>query len=172
MCRFDLSIVRGLAYYTGLVFEAFESEGKLRALFGGGRYDNLVGEYGDREVPAVGFAFGYSTTIELLKKADKYPLKQAETDVYILTVSESLRDLAIEYAEELRDEGVSVETDLAGRGFGSQLEYADSMNAYKVVIIGENDLQNDEVTLKDMESGDERKINKQNLVSVLIDSMS
>jgi histidyl-tRNA synthetase len=172
MCRFDLSIVRGLAYYTGLVFEAFDSEGELRALFGGGRYDNLVGEYGDREVSAVGFAFGYSTTVELLKKADMYPLKQAETDVYILTVSESLRDLAIEYAEGLRDKGVSVETDLAGRGFGSQLEYADTMNTHKVVIIGENDLKNDEVTLKDMKSGDERKADTQNLVSVLIDSMS
>ena len=167
MCRFDLSIVRGLAYYTGLVFEAFDAEGKLRALFGGGRYDNLVGEYGDREVPAVGFAFGYSTTVELLKKADKYPIKQPETDVYILTVSESLRDLAIEYAEELRDEGVSVETDLAGRGFGSQLEYADSMNAGHVLILGERDLENGEVTLKHMDSGDEEKVADEEVIDRL-----
>ena len=167
MCRFDLSIVRGLAYYTGLVFEAFDSEGELRALFGGGRYDNLVGSYGDREVPAIGFAFGYSTTIELLKKNDDYPLKQAETDVYILTVSESLRNIAIEYAKDLRNNGLSVETDLVGRGFGSQLEYADSMNAEKAVILGERDLEEDQVTIKDMDSGEEEKVNKNEVVEHL-----
>jgi histidyl-tRNA synthetase (EC 6.1.1.21) len=87
--------------------------------------------------------------------------------VYILTVSESLRDLAIQYAEDLRNEGLSVETDLAGRGFGSQLGYADSIDADKVVILGENDLQNDEVTLKDMDSGKETKVDKDEIIELL-----
>ncbi len=160
MCRFDLSIVRGLAYYTGLVFEAFDSEGELRALFGGGRYDELVGTFGDREVPAVGFAFGYSTTIELLKKEDRYPLREVETDVYVLSVSESVRDVALDYATRLRQEGLSVETDLAGRGFGSQLGYADDMNAKRVLIVGERDLENDEVTMKHMDSGEEENLDR------------
>ena len=167
MCHFDLSIVRGLAYYTGLVFEAFDSEGELRALFGGGRYDELVGEFGDREVPAVGFAFGYSTTIELLKKEDRYPVKEVETDVYVLTVSESVRDVALDYATSLRSEGLSVETDLAGRGFGSQLGYADDMNAKRVLIIGERDLENDEVTMKHMETGEEENLNKDEVLEHL-----
>jgi len=167
MCHFDLSIVRGLAYYTGLVFEAFDSEGELRALFGGGRYDELVGEFGDREVPAVGFAFGYSTTIELLKKEDRYPVKEVETDVYVLTVSESVRDVALDYATSLRSEGLSVETDLAGRGFGSQLGYADDMNAKRVLIIGERDLENDEVTMKHMETGEEGNLNKDEVLEHL-----
>jgi len=168
MCEFDLSIVRGLAYYTGLVFEAFDSEGELRALFGGGRYDNLVGNIGDREVPAIGFAFGYSTTVELLKKEDRFPLKEVETDIYVLSVSESVRDVAIDYATELRKKGLSVETDLAERGFGSQLGYADDMNAKRVLIVGQRDLENDEVTMKHMDSGDEEKIHKDDVVDHLI----
>ena len=167
MCRIDLSIVRGLAYYTGLVFEAFDSEGELRALFGGGRYDELVGTFGNREVPAVGFAFGYSTTIELLKKEDRYPLKEVETDVYVLTVSESVRDVGLDYATKLRSQGLSVETDLAGRGFGTQLGYADDMNAKRVLIVGERDLENDQVTMKHMDSGEEEEIGKDEVLEHL-----
>ncbi len=167
MCRFDLSIVRGLAYYTGLVFEAFDSEGDLRALFGGGRYDTLVGVFGDREVPAVGFAFGYSPTIELLKKEDIYPLSEVETDIYVLTVSESVRDVALDYATRLREKGLSVETDLAERGFGSQLGYADEINAERVLIVGERDLENDDVTMKHMDSGEEEKLDRDDVIEHL-----
>ncbi|MFB6144199.1 MAG: histidine--tRNA ligase [Candidatus Nanohaloarchaea archaeon] len=167
MCRFDLSIVRGLAYYTGLVFEAFDSEGELRALFGGGRYDELVGIFGDRDVPAVGFAFGYSPTIELLKKEGRYPLEEVETDVYVLSVSESVRDVALDYATKLREEGLTVETDLSGRGFGEQLGYADSINAKRTLIVGERDLENDEVTMKHMDSGEEEVIAKDAVIEHL-----
>jgi histidyl-tRNA synthetase len=166
-CKLDLSIVRGLAYYTGLVFEAFDAEGELRALFGGGRYDELVGMFGDREVPAVGFAFGYSTTVELLKKEGRWPLSEIETDVYVLSVSESVRDVVLEYAQELRQEGISVETDLSGRGFGEQLGYADSINAKRTLIIGERDLEQDQVTMKHMESGKEEEIGRNEVVEHL-----
>jgi histidyl-tRNA synthetase len=167
MCELDFSIVRGLAYYTGLVFEAFDSEGELRALFGGGRYDDLVGLFGSQQVPAVGFAFGYSTTVELLKKEDRWPLKQVETDVYVLSVSESVREVAIEYSQKLREEGLSVETDISGRGFGSQLDYADSINAERVLIVGERDLENDEVTMKHMDSGEEETVDRDSVVEHL-----
>jgi histidyl-tRNA synthetase len=167
MCELDFSIVRGLAYYTGLVFEAFDSEGELRALFGGGRYDNLVGLFGGQEVPAVGFAFGYSTTVELLKKEDRWPLKEVETEVYVLSVSESVREVAIEYSRKLREESLSVETDLSGRGFGSQLDYADSINAQRVLIVGERDLENDEVTMKHMDSGKEETLDRDNVIEHL-----
>lgn len=167
MCRIDLSIVRGLAYYTGLVFEAFDSEGELRALFGGGRYDDLVGEFGSQEMPAVGFGFGYSTTIELLKKEGRYPLRDIETDVYVLTVSDSVREIGLEYATELRQKGLDVETDLSSRGFGSQLDYADSINAKRTLIVGERDLENGEVTMKHMETGEEEQLDKDEVVSHL-----
>jgi histidyl-tRNA synthetase len=167
MCNIDLSIVRGLAYYTGLVFEAFDSEGELRALFGGGRYDELVGTFGNQEVPAVGFAFGYSTTIELLKKENRYPLREVETDVYVLTVSDSVRDVGLEYAKDLRNKGLTVETDLAGRNFGGQLGYADDINAERVLIIGERDLENDQVTMKHMDSGEEEELDRDEVIEHL-----
>ncbi|MFB6208483.1 MAG: histidine--tRNA ligase [Candidatus Nanohaloarchaea archaeon] len=158
MCRLDLSIYRGLAYYTGLVFEAFDAEGELRALFGGGRYDDLVGLFGSREVPAVGFAFGYSPTVELLKKEDRWPIAETKTDVYVLSVSGSVRDRAMEYASKLRGKGLVVETDLSGRSFGKQLSYADSINSKRVLIVGERDLENGEVTMKHMDTGKEETI--------------
>lgn len=157
-CQLDLSIVRGLAYYTGLVFEAFDAEGELRALFGGGRYDDLVGMFGSEEVPAVGFAFGYSTTVELLKQEGRWPLKEPEVDVYVLTVSESVRQQGLELASKLREEGLWVETDLASRSFGKQLGYADGINARRTVIVGEKDLEKDQYTVKHMESGEEEEV--------------
>lgn len=158
MCRLDLSIVRGLAYYTGLVFEAFDNKGELRALFGGGRYDDLVGLFGDREVPAVGFAFGYSTTRELLKREGKWPEEAVSTDVFVANVSESVRDEALDLATQLRQSNLVVETDLADRGLSAQFRYGDNINASWAVVVGERDLANDEVTLRDMESGDEEQV--------------
>ncbi len=167
MCKLDLSIVRGLAYYTGLVFEAFDSEGELRALFGGGRYDDLVGLFGEREVPAVGFAFGYSTTRELLQQAGEWPDEAVSTDVYVLSVSDSVRDVALEYARELRDHGLVVETDLASRSVGGQFSYADSVNADWAVVVGERDLERGEVTLQNMETGEERQVDEDGVVEEL-----
>ncbi len=167
MCKLDLSIIRGFAYYTGLIFEAFDAEGELRALFGGGRYDTLVGLFGDQDVPAVGFAFGYSTSIELLRKEGQWPLKEIETDVYVLSASQSVRDRALEYARELRREGLGVETDLTGRGFGEQLDYADSINAETVLIVGKRDLKDGEVTFKDMETGEEEQVDEDSVIEYL-----
>jgi len=158
MCRLDLSIVRGLAYYTGLVFEAFDTEGELRALFGGGRYDDLVGLFGDREVPAIGFAFGYSTTRELLVREGAWPTEEIATDVYVAPVSDSVAATATEIASDLRDAGLVVETNLADRPLGNQFSYADSINASYVVVVGERDLEHNEITLRNMDSGEETNI--------------
>lgn len=158
MCRLDLSIVRGLAYYTGLVFEAFDTEGELRALFGGGRYDDLVGLFGDREVPAIGFAFGYSTTRELLVREGAWPAEEIATDVYVAPVSNSVSATATEIAGDLREVGLVVETNLADRPLGNQFSYADSINASYVVVVGERDLEHDEITLRNMDSGEETNI--------------
>jgi histidyl-tRNA synthetase len=164
VCKLDLSIVRGLAYYTGLVFEAFDSEGELRALFGGGRYDDLVNLFGSQDVPAIGFAFGYSTTRELLKKEGEWPAEELSTDVYVAAVSGDVRDEALGFASDLREAGLVVETDLADRGLGSQFGYADSINADTVLIVGQRDLDNGEVTVRDMTSGDEEQVPIEDLI--------
>ena len=172
VCRLDLSIVRGLAYYTGLVFEAFDSEGELRALFGGGRYDDLVGLFGDREVPAVGFAFGYSPTRELLQREGKLPPETVTTDVYVAPVSESVASEAVDIAGDLRATGLTVETDLTGRGLGDQLSYADGIAASLTLIVGERDLANDEVTVRDMATGDERQVPLSALTETVVDDLA
>ena len=172
VCRLDLSIVRGLAYYTGLVFEAFDSEGELRALFGGGRYDDLVGLFGDREVPAVGFAFGYSPTRELLQREGKLPPETVTTDVYVAPVSESVAPEAVDIAGDLRATGLTVETDLTGRGLGDQLSYADGIAASLTLIVGERDLANNEVTVRDMATGDERQVALSALTETVVDDLA
>ncbi|ERG99704.1 MAG: histidyl-tRNA synthetase [Haloquadratum sp. J07HQX50] len=167
MCRLDLSIVRGLAYYTGLVFEAFDTEGELRSLFGGGRYDNLVGLFGEQEMPAVGFAFGYSTTYWLLEETGNWPAEEVQTDVYVLTVSNDVRSTALDFAINLRQRDLVVETDLANRSVGNQFSYADSINAEYVIVVGKNDLADGVVTVRNMRTGDEEFVGTTEVVDSL-----
>jgi histidyl-tRNA synthetase len=167
MCLLDLSIVRGLAYYTGVVFEAFDVDGELRSLFGGGRYDDLVGLFGDQEMPAVGFAFGYSPTYWLLKEAGKWPDEETTTDVYVLPVSAGVRSTAREFTMELRNRGLTTEIDLLGRGVGDQFSYADAMNATWVVVVGERDLSEGVVTVRNMHTGEEELVETNAVVDEL-----
>jgi histidyl-tRNA synthetase len=171
MCTFDLSIVRGMDYYTGLVFEAFATESDLRALFGGGRYDELIGQFGSRDVPAIGFAFGYSTTMQLMQELGEWPDEAVSTDVYVLNVSDSVREIGLEYAMELRREGLAVETDLTGRSVGEQFGYADRINARYTVVVGERDLNEGVVTVQDMDSGEEEQVPKDDVVEHVLDQL-
>ena len=157
-CIIDLSIIRGLAYYTGMVFEIFDTEGELRALCGGGRYDDLIELFGGQPTPAVGFAAGDAVLEILMKREDVWPEEEVETDVYVLTVSESVKKEGIKLAQRLRDMDMSVETDIVGRNFGNQMDYANSINAENLIIVGERDLENGEVTVKNMASGDEEQV--------------
>ncbi len=156
-CRVSLRTARGLDYYTGVVFECFDTQDRVsRAIFGGGRYDDLIESFGGQPTPAVGVAPGVmnSTLPLLLEAAGVLPEESVSTDYYVLTVGET-RDVAARIARELRAGGNVVETDVSGRSFGSQMGYADSINAETVVIVGEQDLENDDVTVKEMASGDQ-----------------
>jgi histidyl-tRNA synthetase len=153
----SLTTARGFDYYTGVVFECFDSTGEVsRAVFGGGRYDDLIESYGGQPTPAVGVAPGVmnSTLPLLLQRAGVWPEEALSTDYFVLTVGDT-RSVASRIARDLRDRGHVVEADVAGRSFGGQLDYADSINAETVVIAGEQDLANDEVTIKDMATGDQ-----------------
>jgi histidyl-tRNA synthetase len=159
-CDLSLTTARGLDYYTGVVFECFDSTGEVsRSVFGGGRYDDLIASLGGPDVPAVGFAPGVmnSTLPLLLQRAGVWPEEELTTDYYVLQAGDT-RPVAARIARDLRERGHVVETDLSDRGFGSQLDYADSVNAETVVIAGERDLENDEITIKDMASGDQDQI--------------
>ncbi len=154
-CTVSLTTARGLDYYTGVVFECFDSTGEVsRSVFGGGRYDDLIEGFGGQPTPAVGFAPGHATLGLLCQRAGVWPEEALSTDYYVLQVGDT-RSVAARVARDLRSRGHVVETDVAGRSFGAQMGYADSINAETVVIVGEQDLENDEVTVKDMESGDQ-----------------
>ena len=156
--KLDMSIVRGLDYYTGLVFEVFDKKGELRAICGGGRYDELVELFGGEEVPAVGFAIGDAVIEELMRREDVWPKEKLMTDVYVLPVSKSVVEEATEIVRELRGEGLVVETDLKDRNVSAQLNYANYIGAEKVIIVGERDLDEGKVTVKEMESGEEELV--------------
>jgi len=157
-CTLSLTTARGLDYYTGVVFECFDSTGEVsRSVFGGGRYDDLIEGFGGQPTPAVGFAPGYATLSLLCQRAGVWPEEEISTDYYVLQVGDT-RPVAAEIARELREAGHVVESDIAGRSFGAQLDYADSINAETVVIVGEQDLEDDNVTLKDMESGNQKQV--------------
>ena len=159
-CTISLETARGLDYYTGVVFECFDAEGEIsRAIFGGGRYDNLIESYGGPSMPAVGVAPGVvnSTLPLLLQRAGVWPAEEFTTDYYVLRVGDT-QSVAAQVARELRGRGHIVEFDVADRSFGAQLEYADSINAETVVIVGEQDLENDELTIKDMATGDQATV--------------
>ena len=157
-CTISLETARGLDYYTGVVFECFDSAGEVsRSIFGGGRYDDLIESFGGQPTPAVGVAPGHATLSLLCQRAGVWPDEEIATDYYVLQIGDT-RTEAARISRDLRERGHVVETDVAGRSFGAQLEYADSINAETVVIVGEQDLANDEVTIKDMESGDQTQV--------------
>ena len=157
-CTISLETARGLDYYTGVVFECFDSAGEVsRSIFGGGRYDDLIESFGGQPTPAVGVAPGHATLSLLLQRAGVWPEEEVTTDYYVLQIGDT-RAEAAQIVRDLRERGHIVETDVAGRSFGAQLNYADSINAETVVIAGEQDLENDEVTIKDMESGDQTQV--------------
>jgi len=159
-CDVSLTTARGLDYYTGVVFECFDASGEVsRAVFGGGRYDDLIEAFGGQPTPAVGVAPGVmnSTFPLLLQVHDVWPGAGISTDYYVLGVGDT-RSVAGRVARELRERGNVVETDVADRSFGAQMSYADAVEAETVVIVGERDLENDEVTVKDMASGDQTRV--------------
>ena len=136
----DLTIVRGLAYYTGTVFELFDAGRTLRAICGGGRYDNLTGAVGGVELPAVGFGMGDVVLGELLKEKGKLPAYTGSIDVFVATEGEGMA-AALKLTHQLRDAGVRAEYAIGGQTISKQQDIAKARNARLLVTIGAADVQ-------------------------------
>ncbi|MEO8199632.1 MAG: histidine--tRNA ligase [Gemmatimonadota bacterium] len=147
----DLTIVRGLAYYTGTVFELFDASRTLRAICGGGRYDNLTGALGGVDLPAVGFGFGDVVLGELLKDRGLLPLTRGSIDVFIVSITGEDVPHALAHAHALREAGFRVEYTLSGQAVGKQMKLADARHARVAIVIGPDDRARDEVMIKDLE---------------------
>ncbi len=166
---FDPTLMRGLDYYTGLVFEVFDTDpDNSRALFGGGRYDGLVGLFGVEPVPTVGFAMGDVTMLEFLKGHKLLPELHAETRVYVALVGDVLHD-ARTVLRDLRREGVNMAVDITGRSVDKQFKTADKKGIPYVLVIGKQELEDERFTLKDLRTGKEEQHGIERIASIVED---
>jgi histidyl-tRNA synthetase len=157
-CRFDAAVVRGLAYYTGVVFEMFDARGELRALCGGGRFDDLLSAVGGEPLPAVGFGLGDAVLIELLTQHGKLPELGPRCDAYVIPVALEDRTAATAAATRLRGEGLVVDLALKEVTVGKALKRADQGGARFAIVIGERERAEGHWTLKELASGDETSL--------------
>jgi len=163
--KLDLSTARGLAYYTGIVFECFDKEEKFRAIAGGGRYDQMVAMFKGEPCPATGFGLGFATLSLLLKEKNLLPEIDLSPDYYIAVLNDKLKNNAIEICDKLRKK-YSVEIDLSQRNLGNQLKYANSIKAKKVIFLGEDEIKNNLLTIKDMSTGEQVKMKLGEIISL------
>jgi histidyl-tRNA synthetase len=161
---FDPAIVRGLAYYTGTVFEIFDRKGELRAVCGGGRYDRLLASVGGPDLPAVGFGMGDVVLTELLRERGLLPDTEPAVDVYIVAVGEEQRPLLLRFARVLREDGRSVIYALRAGGVGRQLKEADARGARFVIILGPDEVARGSATVRRMSTGEQSEVEIETLM--------
>jgi histidyl-tRNA synthetase len=168
----DLAVVRGLAYYTGFVFEAFDRKGELRALAGGGRYDNLVGKLGYGELPAVGFAIGDMTFALLLEQRGLMPTFVQAPDVYAVIGGEKERLAAFGDIHALRSAGFRVDYPMKDLAFGKQFKAAAESGAKLALIYGGDELAKGVVKIRDLTTRTEQEVARDQVLVTVRDFIS
>ena len=165
--KIDLSIVRGLAYYTGFVYEAFEASGEGRALAGGGRYDHLIKKLsGNVDLPASGFAIGDMTLSDCLEKNGLLPSYIMAPDLYLISGTEQ-RISGISLVAATRKAGFVVSHSLKTTGFGKQFKEAGKSGARYALILGEEEKNQNKVKIKDLKSAEEITVEQAKLIHQL-----
>lgn len=153
--RFNRYLARGFDYYTDIVFEVFDTDPKNnRAMFGGGRYDGLVGEFGVAPVPTVGFGMGDAPLLNFLETNGLMPELATETDIYVAVAGDAKAG-AQSVAQQLRAQGKRVAVDLTGRKLDKQIKVAEKKGIPYVLFVGEKELQTGEFKLKNLADGSE-----------------
>jgi len=163
---FNVSLARGLAYYTGPVYEFFLKKSNISSsVAGGGRYDDMIGNFleSKREFPATGVSFGVSVIIEALKESNT-EIRKSVADIFIIPI-QTLKE-SMKIAQQLRNKGIKTEVDLLGRGISKNLQYADSLGIPFVLFIGPDELKKNKVKLRNMKSGEEEILSVKELVSM------
>jgi len=155
---FDLSIVRGLAYYTGKVFELFDAKGEFRAICGGGRYDDLLSTIGGVDLPALGFGMGDVVLTEILRSRNLLPTPEFGTDYWVAADDETMLPDVMSVAGRLRAKSKSVEYALKSQTLARQLKTASTAGAREVVLLNRDDFASGKVTVKTLADGSERSV--------------
>lgn len=166
--EFDPTLVRGFDYYTGTVFEVFDtSDENPRSLFGGGRYDNLISIFSDENIPAVGFGAGDVTMRDFLETHDLVPEYRSATDICIALISTDLASRAQQLADELRADGVNVAIDYSGKKLGDQIRSADKHRIPFVLVYGEDEAASGIYTLKELSTAREVKATAEEIAGII-----
>eukprot|EP00898_Chlorokybus_atmophyticus_P004940 jgi/Chlat1/5447/Chrsp36S05450 len=156
--QFDASVVRGLAYYTGTVFEAFDRKAELRAICGGGRYDKLLATYGGGDTPACGFGFGDAVIVELLKDKGLLPMLPPAVDDLLVTLDSTLRKEAAGIASRLRAAGRTVDFVLEDKRLKWVFKYADRCGASRLIMVGKDEWEKGVVKVKVLATREETEM--------------
>lgn len=166
--RFAPHIIRGLVYYTGTVFEAWDTSGDYRAIFGGGRYDNLVGDMGGEPVGGVGFAVGDLIISLLLENLGRLP-KFGDTPaaIFFTLFEDELLQPSLALAHQLRQAGLKVTSQLQADKLGKQFKYADRIGARVALVLGPEEAANLQISIKDLKSGEQRSVPQAELLDNL-----
>ena len=162
--KYDVSLARGLAYYTGTVFEVFLKKGEITSsITAGGRYDDMVGNFmgGGRVIPAVGISFGLVPIMESLQNDGK------KTPAKVLVIPINTTNESLQMVQKLREEGINSDFSLGKKGVSKNLQYAASLGIPYVVIIGEKELAQKKVLLRDMDSGKEQLLEIEKVIKKL-----
>ena len=160
--QFKLGIVRGLDYYTDIVFEIEAPYlGAEKQLCGGGGYE-LVKLFGGKELPTAGFAIGFDRTI-LALETEGYQFPISTLDAYVIPVTEEMITKCLQISQQLRKQGFTVDVDLMRRGIGKALKYANSINSKKSIIVGPDEIKQESVTIKDMKTGEQKTVEIKNI---------
>ncbi len=161
---FDASIVRGLAYYTGVVFEAFDRGATLRAICGGGRYDHLLSTFGGKDIPACGFGFGDVVLVELLGDKGLLPELPPCVDDIVFAFAEELRPAACQVATKLRAAGRRVDLMLESKKVKAAFKHADRVGGRRMVLLAPDEWARGKVRVKNLETGAERDLSLEELL--------
>lgn len=163
--KFNPMLVRGLDYYTNLIFEFIDEDKKLgqNALGGGGRYNNLVEELGGKPMPVIGFGIGIERLLIYLENKGIVVENKQKLQVYVANATEDLAPI-IAITKELRDNNLSAEMNLTSRSLKAQFKYADKINAECVLVVGDDELKTGKFTIKNLKNGEQITLTKEELV--------
>lgn len=168
----DTKIMRGFDYYTGMVFEVYDTnENNRRSLFGGGRYDNLLSIFGGESIPAVGFGMGDVTARDFLETHDLLPPYAPATELMLCVVESSALPHAIRLAQDLRRDDVTVAVNFSGKRIGDQVRQADKMKVPFVIAVGPSERESGRYTIKNLSSGSELTLPSDRIAEHLFSSL-
>lgn len=166
--EFDVTLARGLNYYTGAIFEVKANGVQMGSICGGGRYDDLTGLFGMKDLSGVGISFGADRIYDVLTELELFPEDISQNlDVLFVNFGESEAQFCLPLVKKLRDNGISVELYPDSAKLKKQFKYADDRNVKFTAIVGESEMEKNEVTLKNMESGEQTPVNVDELINRL-----